>query len=171
MSSSLIEARAQILLPFAEKEYVDLRRAQSILGIDHKTVYRLRQAKFPDGGPLLEVVDYGHGCRQRVLYAGIVRYCDWLRGRYAIADRRPRLENPDIFRHRDEDLLPFPLLDTIGIREALLATPYESTTALKQRCEEGAFESYRLIEEGSSPWRISRSSFARWISLCHNGRR
>ena len=45
--------------------------------------------------------------RKRVLYSSIVRYCDELRKRHSLEDRRPPLDNP-MFRHRTPICCPFP---------------------------------------------------------------
>lgn len=161
--------RPQFLLPFAEKEWITVDRAERILGVDTGVIYRLRELRDQQGQPYLSVVDYGRGNRKRVLYSSVVRYCDYLRRRYAIRDRRPPLDHP-IFRHRDEDLLPFPLSDTIDTRAALAYTAYDSTFSIHKRIEEGAFEAYQILPLRGSPWRISRSSFARWISQSLEGR-
>lgn len=150
------------MLPFAEKEWITVDRAENILGVETGVIYRLRELRDEEDNPYLRVVDYGHGNRKRVLYSSVVRYCDYLRVRYAIRDRRPPLDNP-IFRHRDEDLLPFPLSDTIDVRAALAYTAYDSPSSIHKLIEEGAFEAYRVLPLRGSPWRISRSSFGAWL--------
>jgi hypothetical protein len=152
----------QILLPFAEKEWISMDRTARILGINVASAYRLRSMRDAHGRPLLDVIDYGAGRRQRVLYASVVRYCDSLRDLYCIPDRRPRLAG-SLFRHRDEDLLPFPLSDTIDVTRALACVGYESEEGVYGLIEEGAFEAYRILPVAGSPWRISRSSFAAWL--------
>ena len=151
----------QLILPFAEKEYVDMARTARILGISAFTVYRLAEMKDKGGRSLLTLVSYRHYARRRVLYSSIVRFCDELRAKYGIADRRPALDHP-MLRHRDEDLLPFPLTDTINSAEALRALGYEDLRPLVYLIEEGRFDAYQLV--GWSPWRISRSSFSRFIA-------
>lgn len=154
------EAKTQLILPFAEREYVNVPRAAHILGVSFATIYRLASSR--DGGraPLV-LVSYRHGARKRVLYSSIVHFCDVLRARFYIADRRPPLDHP-MFRHRDEDLLPFPLSDTIYSAEALGALGYEDRRPLTRLIEEGKFEAYQLWPE--SAWRISRTSFLKFLS-------
>lgn len=164
---SLVANRAQFMLPFAEKEWIDVARAARILGIGVTTLYRLRECRNEQGRPFIEGIDCGHGRRQRVKYSSVVAYCDYLRQRYSIPDRRPPLDHP-IFRHRDEDLLPFPLVDTMGIQHALRYTPWSAEDALYHLIEEGAFWAYRILP--SAPWRISRNDFARWLDERHTGR-
>ena len=162
--------RGQILLPFAEKEWISVDRSCSILGIGFTTLYRLRKLRDEQDKPLIDVIDYGSGRRQRVLYASIVRFCDRLREKYAIPDQRPPLPN-EIFRHRDEHLLPFPLSDTISAKDALSCLGYDSLDPVWNFCEEGAFHSYQILPEPGSPWRISRADFSRWLDSRRNPQR
>jgi excisionase family DNA binding protein len=148
----------QILLPFAEKEYVDVRRAGRILGIGPRDVLYLYE------WGLIEVIDYAKGKRKRVRYQSIVDLCDRLREKYSVRDRRPPLPSP-IFRHRDEDLLPFPLADTAGVPEVTEVLGYGSAHPIYMMIEEGRFEAYRLSQR--SPWRISRSSVAEYLKGVH----
>lgn len=153
---------SQILLPFAEKEWISVPRACSILSVAPTTFYRLRKLRGPDGKPLLETLDMGRGMH-RVKYASLVAFCDRIRERYAIPDRRPKLDHP-MFRHRDEDLLPFPARDIMGTTEALTYLPFVNDAAVLSRIEEGCFEAYRLADAPLWRWRISRPSFAAWLS-------
>jgi hypothetical protein len=147
---------SQILLPFAEREYIDVGRTAKILGVSHGTVTTLHaQGK-------IEIIEYAKRAWKRVLYRSVVDFCDSLRIRYAIADRRPKLSH-HMFRHRDEDLLPFPLTDTISPKEAMHYVHYTSPTSLTKLIEEGHFDAYRLML-GSSWWRISRTSFASYLN-------
>lgn len=163
-------APAQLLLPYAEREWIDVARARRILGVGgNDTIYLLRRPCL--GRPYIEGIDFGKNKRQRILYASVVRYCDWLREHYALPDRRPALPN-SIFRHRDEDLLPFPLAETIGVPEAQTFLPYDSTAFVFKRLEEGAFHAYKLMPGSpTSPWRICRPDFARWLQRAHDFRR
>lgn len=149
---------AQYLLPFAEKEYISVKRAAEILGVSRNTVHWLHEEK------VIEMVDYRKGAHKRVKYSSILELCDALRKKYGIADRRQPLSNP-MFRHKDEDLLPFPLSDTIYMAEALSILGYESMEAVRSMIEEGLFEGYQLREGG--PWRISRSSLAAFLQKVH----
>jgi hypothetical protein len=144
----------QLLLPFAEKEYIDLARAARILGVTDSTVMVL----FSRG--LIEIIDYAPHKRKRVRYQSIVDFCDSLRTRYAIRDRRPALDNP-ILRHCDDDLLPFPVGDTIVIEQVAEILGYSSVTPVRLMIEEGRFEAYQFYR--SSPWRISRISLGEYL--------
>jgi len=151
--------RNQLLLPFAEKEYIDTARAAKILGVTDVTVLSLYNAGY------IEVIDYAPRKRKRVRYQSIVDFCDRLRKQYSIADRRPPLSNP-ILRHRDSDLLPFPLEDTITIEEVCEILGYSSPTAVRQMIEEGRFEAYQFFP--GSPWRISKTSLAAYLERVHS---
>lgn len=152
--------REQLILPFAEKEYVDVRRAARIFGVSLNTVYRMAESDYRDGRAAITLVSYRRQARKRVLYSSIVSFCDYLRAKYGIDDRRPRLDHP-MLRHRDEDLLPFPLTDTIYSEEALRALGYEDRRPLVYLIEEGRFDAYRLSAEYT--WRISRTSFKHFL--------
>lgn len=150
----------QLILPFAEKEYVDVARTARIFGVAVTTVYRMAEDNYRDGRAAIKLVSYRHQSRKRVLYSSIVAFCNFLRAEYGIADRRPQLAHP-ILRHRDEDLLPFPLDDTIHSAEALAALGYEDRRPLVYLIEEGHFDAYRLSNEYI--WRISRISFKKFL--------
>lgn len=148
------------ICPFVEREYVDVPRTARILGVSFSTVYRLTQRRDAGEHAFLELVSYRPQAHKRVLYSSIVRFCDAVRSEYGIEDRRPKLDHPR-FRHRDEDLLPFPLSDTIYSAETLAALGYEDRRVLVHLIEEGRFDAYKLIPE--STWRISRSSFKAFL--------
>jgi excisionase family DNA binding protein len=151
----------QLLLPFAEKEYVDVRRAAAILGVGHQTIIDL----YASGK--IEMIDYAKRKRKRVRYQSIVDFCERLRTKHSIRDRRPPL-SPN-FRHRDADLLPFPLEDTMTIDEVVSILGYCSKTPIYLMIEEGRFEAYQL--DVCSPWRISRSSLAEYLKGVHSNAR
>ena len=98
----------QLLLPFAEREYVDMPRACRILGASWTAVVGMAASGY------LRLVDYRRNGHKRVHYATLVEHCNRLREEYAIPDRRPALAC-ELLRYRDEDILPFALRDTIGI--------------------------------------------------------
>jgi hypothetical protein len=158
--SSGFDIGDQLILPFAEKEYVDVARTARIFGVGVSTVYRMAEETYRDGHAAIKLVSYRHQARKRVLYSSIVAFCDFLRAEYGIEDRRPKLDHP-MLRHRDEDLLPFPLTDTIYSAEALAALGYDDRRPLVYLIEEGRFDAYRLSNEYT--WRISRTSFKRFL--------
>ena len=159
--SNALEPGDQLILPFAEKEYVDVGRAMRILGVQRSTIYRMAKPGYRDEGAAIKLVEYHHRMRKRVLYSSIVAFCDFLRAEYGIADRRPPLANP-MFRHRDCDLLPFPLSDTIYLAEAMEALGYRDERPVVHLIEEGRFDGYQLSKENA--WRISRTSFKRFLA-------
>lgn len=144
----------QLLLPFAEREYIDMARAARILGVTWSTVALLFRKR------LIEIIDYAPHKRKRVRYQSIVDFCDELRRLHAIKDRRPPLDDP-MFRHLDSDLLPFPIEDTIEIDEVANILGYSSVTPVRLMIEEGRFEAYQFYP--SSPWRISKRSLAEYL--------
>ena len=77
---------------------------------------------------------------------------------------RPPLSHPCL-RHRDEDLLPFPLTDTINAEESRKILGEVLYRTFGKLVEEGRFWAYRFYRD--TAWRVSRSSlenFARRVS-------
>jgi hypothetical protein len=66
-----------------------------------------------------------------------------------------------IFRHRDEDLLPFPLSDTLSLKETKAILGYESESSVIALIRDSYFDAYQIAP--CSEWRISASSLARFI--------
>jgi hypothetical protein len=155
-----ITSPAEFIPDFAEKEYIDVRRTARIFGVGMSTVYRMAEKGYRDGRSAIEFVSYRRQMRKRVLYSSIIAFCDFLRAEYGVENRRPKLDGP-MLRHRDEDLLPFPLSDTIYSAEVLSALGYEDRRPLVRLMEEGRFDAYRLTVEYT--WRISRSSFISFL--------
>lgn len=156
---------SQILLPFAEREWITLERTCLILGTTPKTVYQIEDTCDESGSPLIRVLSFGVAKRKRVLYKSVVEFCDYLAKKHSIPVQRPPLSN-SLFRHRDEDLLPFPLSDTMSIVDANRYLGYESRGPVVNFIAEGRFYAYRLLDRGACQWRISRKSFAAWFSAC-----
>jgi hypothetical protein len=146
----------QVLQPLAEKEYIDVARTARILGVHWRTVRRLARAG------RIEWLDYRKSSWKRVRYKSVVDYCDRLRQDHKIADRRPQLSAPYL-RHKDEDLLPFPLRDSMTAGQALAILGYSQTESLVAMIEEGCFEAYQLVPQG--PWRVSRTSLLTYLDL------
>lgn len=153
--------KLQLVLPFAEREFIDVPRAMRILGVSGTTISRMANANPPQ----IRWLDYGKNTWKRVHYHSVVEFCDRLRADFNIADRRPLLSAPYL-RHRDEDLLPFPISDSINPVQAteLSGCPIKT---LHKLIDEGAFEAYRLVE--GAPWRISMSTFSRYILKLYDG--
>ncbi|MGB8887124.1 MAG: hypothetical protein WCC87_10405 [Candidatus Korobacteraceae bacterium] len=144
----------QIVLPFAEREYIDARRACRILGVSYRTLMRLAKSEH------IEWLDHGKISWKRVRYKSVVDFCDRLREEHKIADRRPQL-SAAYLRHRDEDLLPFPLRDTMTAQQALQVLGFAKTDSLVRLIEEGRFEAYQLAQQ--APWRVSRASLIAYL--------
>jgi hypothetical protein len=155
-----ISPSGELLAPFAEKEYISSPRAQRILGISGITLSRLAASG------CIEWVNYKKSSWKRVRYHSVVQFCDRLRDQHKIADRRPKLSAPYL-RHRDVDLLPFPLTDTTTAEEACAALGYARVQSVVNLIEEGCFEAYQLVQ--LAPWRISRSSLQAFIQKSRGG--
>lgn len=164
MSTAPVSARKARLdtpvLPLKEREYINVPRCCHILGCSWTVIARLLEAKE------IELVDFRKRGWKRIRYASVVAYCDGLRQRYGIVDRRAPLSSP-ILRHRDEDVLPFPLHDTIGSEDAMSALGFASLWPVVKLIESGTFEAYHLMP--LSPWRISRRSFETWARTIFKG--
>lgn len=150
----------QLMLPFAEREYVSMNRTCSILGASWTMVNSMAAAGY------FILVDFRRRGKKRVHYGSIVEYCNRLREEYAIPDRRPTLAC-ELLRHRDEDILPFPLRHTIGAVCAAKLLGYDSIQTVHKSCEEGQFESYRLHPAGV--WRISVPSLTAFLEEITKG--
>ena len=142
--------RIHPLEPFAEKEYIDMPRCCKILGVNETVTRRLAESG------LIELIDHLPRTRKKIRYHSVVEFCDRLRKLYGIPDNRPSLSS-SYLRHRDADLLPFPLSDTIYSNEAMdvIGCGFYTLTRL---IDEGRILAYRLAPGARTPWRISRSS-------------
>jgi hypothetical protein len=136
--------------PFAEREYIDMPRCCRILGVNETVARRLAESG------LIKLIDHLPRTRKKIRYQSVVDLCDRLRGEYGIPDRRPLLSAPYL-RHRDADLLPFPLTETIYSNNAmeLIGCGFYTLTRL---IDEGRILAYRLAPGARTPWRISRVS-------------
>ena len=142
------------MLPFAEREYIDVNRAAKILGVSQSRVLSF----YVEGH--IDMIDYRSRSWKKVRYQSVVDFCDALRIRFCIKDRRPALSSP-MLRHRDEDILPFPLADTISIEETMKYFYYSSRGSMLKVIEEGRFDAYQFNKAGL--WRVSRSSLALYL--------
>lgn len=137
------------LLPAPNNKFIDVARAGSILGVKKDVVHHLLASHQLRGYRLRESGPWN------VEYASIAELCDRLRLDYHIADRRRAA--PPSGRWRDDDLLPFPLADTVYTQDAMTGLGLTRVGAIRL-CEEGAFECYRLVPNAGVPWRISKTS-------------
>ena len=149
----------QLRLPFPDVKTIDVARCCAILHIVPATVYRLLRTPLSFDSEEMSLRGYNtmRNAPIRIEYASMVRFCDALRERHGIPDRRPA---PVFGRWRDEDLLPFPWADTITSYDAAEVLNVDRTKVLL-RIEAGQFEAYQIVR--MSDWRISRSSLAKAI--------
>lgn len=138
-----------------KEECVDVKRSGQILGVSWAVIVRLA-----DQGHL-RLVGYRPRGWKRVSYKSIVEHCNRLREEYAIPDRRPALSSP-VMRCRDEDLLPFPLRDTIGVIDIQPVLGFSTDVPVRKILEKRLFECYRL--HPSAPWRIFAPSFREYLN-------
>jgi hypothetical protein len=145
-------------LPFQRSQEIDVARARAILGVNDKTMRKLLEKGLIRG--------YRHpGSRAswHVEYESVVEYCDQLRVLHCISDTRAGISKGSR-RRRDRDLLPFPLDETVTIRDVCerLDIAYNSAIHLMQ---EGAIVGYQVIfEQLGCPWRIHADSLDRYIA-------
>jgi hypothetical protein len=150
----------QLRLPFPDIKTIDVARCCAILHVVPDTIYRLLRTPLhsdPD-----EMSLHGYNTMRyapiRIEYASVVKFCEVLRERHGIPDRRPA---PIFGRWRDEDLLPFPWTDTITCNDAADVIDIDRSKVLL-RIEAGQFEAYQIVKV--SHWRISRTSLAKVIA-------
>jgi hypothetical protein len=138
-------------LPLPDKLAIDLSRVGRILACNKNVATHLVRAKY--------LAAYRIGTSPWLVeYQSVVDLCDGLRVRYGIRDRRqPKQRNG---RWRDDDLLPFPIRDTITV-EAVAAALERSQYSVIKLLEAGAFDAYKLPT--SRNWRISQTAFSKYI--------
>jgi hypothetical protein len=144
----------------SDEEFIRMPRACRILDASWTLVNRLIEY-----GHLEQVDPIPQGWK-KLRYQSIVEHCDRLRKEYAIRDRRPRLSSPKM-RYKDEDLLPFPLCDTIKFRDVQQVLGFSSIAPVLKILNAGLFECYRL--HPASPWRISKTSFVAYLEKIRIG--
>jgi hypothetical protein len=144
----------------SENEYVNMPRACRILGASWTVIDRMI------GLGVLEQIDPGPRRWKNLVYQSIVDHCDGLRKKYVIPDRRPPLSSPRM-RYKDEDLLPFPLCNTIRFHDVQRALGFSSISPVLKILNQGLFECYRLHPAGL--WRISITSFVAYLEKTRIG--
>jgi hypothetical protein len=144
-------------------EGIDAHRACGILGVSYGTLGRMVQ------GGMLEWADSEKLAWKRVRYYSIVEFCDRLRRDHSIRDRRLAL-SPGYVRHRDEDLLPFQLRDTMTAQEALSLLGLAKLHSLVRLHRNGCFDAYQFSPQAA--WRVSRSSLLSYLKQppAHGGK-
>lgn len=147
-------------LPFQRSKEVSIERVAKILHVSKMTVRRMLHRQLIRAYPLHE-----SRAQWRIEYDAVVEYCDQLRVHNAISDKR--ILRPGSRRYRDEDLLPFPLSETISVAEV------EKRLDCSQRLvidliESGVIVAYQiLIDARGCPWRIHGPSFERHMASLH----
>ncbi len=136
------------LLPAPDNLFVDATRAALILDVSYT------QLRVMLGAGLLAGYQINRRNGWKVLYSSIVQFCDGLRVKYHIADRRARRLAPGM-RWRDAELLPFPKEDTVSVDEAMVGFGFSRQRVI-HLLEEGKVDAYQLY--GKCAWRISKSS-------------
>lgn len=153
--------RIQLRLPFPDEKTIDMARCCSILHVSSHVIRRLSVTPLKPGSDLMSISMYNtmRTAPMRIEYDSLVRFLDQVREKHAIPDRRDR-HKAFYGRFRDEELLPFPWSDTMTVNEAADALNVVPWSILR-RIESGTFEAYQLVPV--SPWRVSRSSFAKYL--------
>lgn len=147
-------------LPIQRSKEIDMKRACQILGANPKTVTKMLENQMIRG--------YRHiasNAPWHIDYDSVVEYCDNLRILYCIRDARPRLAGRA--RHRDREILPFPLDETIYMDEARKRLDL-TTVAVIHLIQAGALVGYQIIfEQMGCPWRIHAPSLERYLASLH----
>ncbi len=155
------EPSPRLVLPFQRNEDIDVARTAKILGVSTRLIIDLIEDGLLPGAYRL----VGTKSPYRILYTSVVEYCENLRVRYCIADHRPPLAKGR--RRRDEDLLPFPLSDTMSVRECAQMLDCDPKSIVKL-IDVGHLVGYQIrVETCGSPWRISRASLNRYVDNLH----
>jgi excisionase family DNA binding protein len=154
------------MLPFPDEKTIDMARCCSILHQTSYVVRRLASTPLRPGSSemCLDAYNTMRCAPLRIDYDSLVRFLDMLRDKHGIVDQRPA---PIWGRHRDDDLLPFPWSDTMTVEDAADALSI-GRSKVRLRIEAGKFEAYQLVPV--SPWRISRSSLAKYVASFRSGR-
>lgn len=153
------ERPPKLELPFQRSAEIDKARVAKILGVSHATASRMVEAKLfrayrSPGEKIL-----------RIEYDSVVAYCNRLRLEYRISEKM--IERPRGRRLRDEDLLPFPLKDTISLKEVCRVLDCDGSAA-QRLIEEGALTGYQVqIGRAGCPWRVHLPSLERYVASLH----
>jgi len=149
------ERPPKLALPFQRKAEIDPKRVARILFVSNSTVMRLLKKG------LIRSLSIPGERRPRIPYEAVVDYCNRLRLEYRISTRS--LGKLQGRRYRDDELLPFPWRDTIGMAEAQAALEC-TKEVVRILIEEGILIAYQVfIGEPGSPWRIQKQSLERYM--------
>lgn len=150
-------ASTKIALPFQRSAEIDLRRARLILGVSGQTMVRLIRAGSIRGHLYLGAY--------RIEYQSLLSYCDELCLKYMIA--RPRPAKSPLGRIRDRDMLPFPLDETVYMKDVTARLDCSIQAAI-HLIEKGALVAYKVGVDGAgAPWRVHDKSLDRHIATLH----
>jgi len=153
------ELTPKLALPFQRSQEIDIRRVAKILAVGDITAYRMVRAGLFPGAYQVS------GSKQqqwRIAYSSVVEYCNRLRLEYRISSRA--VTPIPGRRHRDEELLPFPMAETIGVAEVRAALDCTHKAVLHM-LDEGTLTGYQvLILTRGCPWRIYSRSLDRYLS-------
>jgi excisionase family DNA binding protein len=142
-------------LPFQRSSEVDVRRVASILAVSQNTVLSMLEGKL--------LRSYRIGSRWRVEYDSVIEHCNQLRVHYRISEDR-LLRKPAHGRLRDEDLLPFPIAQTVFAKEVQRRLDIARQNVI-YLIEQGDLVGYQvLIDLKASPYRIYRPSLERYMA-------
>jgi hypothetical protein len=126
-------------LPFQRSSEVDVRRVASILAVSQNTVLSMLE------------------------YDSVIEHCNQLRVHYRISEDR-LLRKPAHGRLRDEDLLPFPIAQTVFAKEVQRRLDIARQNVI-YLIEQGDLVGYQvLIDLKASPYRIYRPSLERYMA-------
>jgi hypothetical protein len=149
----------KLALPVQSAMEIDVQRLRRILGVSDKTVHRMLESGSIRGYR----VPHTQNASWRIEYTSVVEFCDQLRIRFCIADRRAGLGGIRK-RYRDSELLPFPLDETIyspQVEDQLGC----SSQAVVHLIETGKLVGYQLVpDKRGSRWRIHALSLDRYIA-------
>jgi excisionase family DNA binding protein len=149
----------KLALPWTEREEIDVQRAARILGISKATVLRIAHS-----GQLRYYTLTGDDSSSRILYESVVDYCDRLRLHYLIPARHKRIPGR---RLRDDQVLPFPLAETVGIDYVKQALHCQDKTVCAL-IDSGDLVAYKINQDSSrGHWRIHLPSVERYIARLH----
>lgn len=145
-------------LPSAAREEVDPKRVARILGCSVITVRRLIQTGHIRG--------YIVGRNMRIIYESVVEFCEELRRPIAWGLPQRPARKPGM-RLRDDAILPFPLADTVYVKDVMTVLRCSDMTVHGLH-ESGELLAYRLGGDTKrTSWRIYRPSLERYVESRH----
>lgn len=155
------ERAPKLGLPFQKTQEIDVERASSILGVTKSTMRRML-----DNHLVRAYRAKDKRGTWRIEYSSIVEYCDKLRVQHCISANRVSLAGTRR-RHRDRELLPFPLDETVYVAEVAERLECCAMT-VAHLIETGSIVGYQvLFETPGCPWRIHGPSVDRYLASLH----